>query len=437
MSEKQPRSAATRVGQRPSPGAAPRSPVLLVGASILLLSLTLRAPTTAVGPVLTAIEATTGRHPTVLALLTSVPLLCFVVMAPTVPFLLRRISLGTLIACALLAAGLGVLVRSLPQPGLLWLGTVLLGLAVAVASVLAPAVVRAARPGSSRAVLALYTAGLSLGPALAAGLTLPLGALLGGGWRTALATWAVLPLLALACWLGVAGSRTTHRGAGPSARPHPDEDTPEPTTAPRPASVWRDPAAWLLTAYLGLTSLLFYTTAAWLPTILEAGGTAATTAGAVTALAGIVAVPLSFLAPLATRRRATTRTLAVLAPTPIAAGLVVVALVPDARILGAVLIGAGQGASVGIAYALVIVSARSTQHAAALSSMSQTLGVTLAALGPLTLAAGQEALGSWAGATTLLASVPVLQAVIGAVLVRSGSDRDSSRRRPERQPLHL
>lgn len=404
----------------PSDSSGP-SRVLLVGSAILLLSLTLRAPTTAVGPVITAIGDTTGWSATVLALLTSVPLLCFLATAPAVPLLLRRMSLNTLVAWALLGASLGVILRSLPAPGLLWIGTVCLGLAVAVASVLGPAVVRAARPGRPGLLMALYTAGLSLGPALAAGLTIPLGELLGGGWRIALSWWAVLPLLALACWVAATGSRG--RRVEDSLAAHSTTgDTARAATGARRANVWREAGAWLLTAYLGLTSLLFYTTAAWLPTILEAGGAAAATAGAVTALAGIVAVPMSFLVPLATRHRSATRALAVLVPTPIAAGLIVIATLPEARLLAAVLIGAGQGASVGIAYALIIVNGRSTQHAAALSSMSQTLGVTLAALGPLALATAQETLGSWAGATALLALVPVLQALIGALLLRGGQE---------------
>src|SRR5690606_10596107 len=134
-------------------------------------------------------------------------------------------------------------------------------------------------------------------------------ALLGGGWRPALAVWAVLPLLAATSW-ELARPRTD-AGAAPRGR---DPALP----GARLRDVARDPAAWRVTAYLGLTSLLFYTTTAWLPTALEDGGASPVTAGATTALTGVVAVPASFLAPLFARGRVRARLIDPFAPLPVA-----------------------------------------------------------------------------------------------------------------------
>src|SRR5690606_29849019 len=175
-----------------------------------------------------------------------------------------------------------------------------------------------------------------------------------------------------------------------------------------------------VTAYLGLTSLLFYTTTAWLPTALEDGGASPVTAGATTALTGVVAVPASFLAPLFARGRVRARLIVPFAPLPVAGGLLVLLSAPGAAGTAAVLLGLGQGASVGVAYTLVVSAARSAGHAAALSSLSQTVGVTLAASGPVAVAAVHEATGGWATGLGSLAVVAVVQAVVvGGGVVRS------------------
>ena len=399
-------------------------------AAVLFLTLTLRVPTTSVGPVLPAIGADTGFSSPALGMLTSVPLLCFLIVAPATPALARKLGTGRLLVVALAGAAAGTLVRSLPGDASIWAGTVLLGVAAAVVSVLAPAAVRTL--GSERRgwLTALYTATLSLGPAMAAGLTVPLAGLLGGSWRGALAIWAVLPVLAIICWTL---SRTEPAEPEPTAE---DPSAAEPTVATSSASgpsasgrtadvglwdVLRDPAAWGIAAFLGMSSLLFYTMTAWLPSILMEFGSSAAGAGATAALVNIVAIPSSFAAPMAVRRSRARWVPPVLAPLPIAGGAVLLAIAPEATTVAAVLLGIGQGASVGIAYALVLLTARSTAHATAVSSMSQTVGVTLAALGPVGIAAIHDATGGWTAAILTIAALAMAQAGLGAVISRRTS----------------
>lgn len=384
---------------------------LLAGSAVLLLTLTLRAPTTAVAPVVPAIGADLHLGSTTLALLTSLPLACFIVVAPLVPAMLRRLGLRVLITMALLLAAAGTITRSLP--GLIWLmtGTVALGAAVAVASVLTPTVVRTLRPDAPRPLTAIYTTGLSLGPAAAAGLTIPAGELLGEGWRTALTWWAVLPMAALGLWLSV-------------CRVKPRVSASEPPVDPRPG-VLREPIAWALTGYLASSSLLFYTVAAWLPTILQDTGMTGATAGSTAAITGVMAVPAALAAPLFARTRQGTRTIAAVAPIPFLAGLVLLSSTSEfwVIVIAVVLLGIGQGASTAMAYTLVIGRARSSTHATTLSAMSQTIGVTMAALGPLALGASHDLLGAWGPGLLGAAIIALLQAVLGYGIGRSSPER--------------
>lgn len=411
-----------------------RPDALLVAATVLLITLTLRTPTAAVGPVVPLIGEDTGFAPPVLALLTSVPLLCFLVIAPLVPALQARLGLRSLVLWSLIIASIGTLIRSLPGTLPLAAGTVVLGLAVAVASVIGPAVIKGLGTPRRGWVVSLYTAGLSLGPAMAAGLTIPLGELFGQGWRAALGVWAILPFLAAVCWI-VLAKRTSPvplAGEAPTA-----ETTPEPN-AVRLRQVMRELSAWGVTAYLALTSLLFYSLVAWLPTMLESNGQSPASAGTTAALTSLVAIPASLLAPWMVQGLRARWIAPLLAPLPFALGAALLAVLPSAAassatdtpsaitIVAVVMMGIGQGASVGVAYSLVLSTSGSESHATALSAMSQMVGVTLAAIGPIGLAAVQVAAGSWVPALWLLAALAAAQAILGAVVRRSRP----ARRRP-------
>lgn len=367
---------------------------------------------------LPAIAADTQLTPTILSLLTTGPLLCFVLVAPMVPALQRRFGLGPLIGIALLGSAAGACLRSLPGTALLAGGTLVLGLSVAIASVLAPAVVREVGAHKPAFITALYTAGLCLGPALAAGLTVPIGAALDSPWRGPLAVWGLVPLLGLVCWVCL------HRGgpAPASGVPAIGEEAASggPATRPAPAAglgtVLREGHAWLITAYLALTSLAFYTTTTWLPSVLVAGGASSALAGAITALTSIVAIPASFLIPVLSQRPAAAHVLRIAAPVPVALGLALLALAPELDLLAATLLGFGQGASVGVAYTLIVTFARSTAHAGALSSMSQTVGVTLAGVGPVGFGLLQEATGGWRVPLAVFAILTLGQCLVALTL---------------------
>lgn len=392
----------------------PRLNAPLVAMTVVLITLTLRVPTAAVGPAAPAIGRETGFASPILALLTSVPLLCFLVIAPFAPALQERFGLRHLLLWSLLVASAGTLIRSIPGTVPLAGGTVVLGLAVAVASVIAPAVIKEVTTSRRGWVVSLYTASLSLGPAMAAGLTVPLGNILGQTWRTGLAVWAILPFLASVCWILLAPRANRRRD--------PEADGPEvlvPSVQLR--HVMRESSAWGVTFYLALTSLLFYSLVAWLPTILESDGLSPAAAGATAALTSLVAIPASLMAPWLVSRLRATWFPPFLAPLPFALGAALLALSPQTTIVAVVLMGIGQGASVGVAYSLILTTTRSASHATALSAMSQMVGVTLAACGPIGLAAVQVAAGDWAAALGLLAVIAAGQAFLGVVVSRANS----------------
>src|SRR5690625_3196431 len=237
----------------------------LIGvAAILVAGLSLRIPTISLGPLLPELRTSTGYGETLLSLLTSIPLALTLLVAPASPWLARRIGRNRVIGFALVAISGGVILRSIPGDVSLFTGTVLLGLGIAAGTVLIPAAIAADTPTLRSRLTGTYSMSLSLGPALALGLTIPIMRWTGFDWRGTLALWAGCSLLAAVLWAVYARDLRN--------RPAPNTGRPVRTTGVGPTigvrSVLADGNVWQLALYLGITSITFYTIAAWLPTTL-------------------------------------------------------------------------------------------------------------------------------------------------------------------------
>lgn len=127
----------------------------------------------ALSPVLGAIRKSTGLSAAGVGLLTTLPLICFGLLAPVAPRLVRRRGTGGVLLGCLVVLFAGILVRSTDYAGL-FAGTLMIGIAVAIANVLMPGIVKRDFPGHVGLMTGLYTALLSAGAALAAATTAPL-----------------------------------------------------------------------------------------------------------------------------------------------------------------------------------------------------------------------------------------------------------------------
>lgn len=391
-----------RTGARSADG-----PVLTAVVAVLLLALSMRIPTISLGPLLPVIQSDTGHGETFVSLLTAIPLALTLLVAPATPRVAARIGRSRLLGSALALVVLGTVVRSVPGDAFLLAGTALLGIAIAVGTVLAPAAIAAA-PGHRRATLtSVYSTGLSLGPALALGLTIPMMQGTGATWRGTLVLWALVTVGALVAWI------IYTRSAGPDPAPPGPTETSAGVTDERARSVLTDPRVWLLAVYLGITSLTFYTVSTWLPTTLVLDGMEPGVAGGFAALVNLVAIPFAMLAPLL-MRRGLAPVLAPLAPAIAAAGLgvLLVAGASGAPVV-ALLLGVSQGLCLGIAYGQIVQFSSSPAHAGSVSALTSAVGIALAATGPLAFGSALEVTGTWTPPVAALGAVLLVHALVG------------------------
>lgn len=375
----------------------------VVVALVFVVALNLRPSITSVGPLLPRIGADEHLGEGLQGLLGALPLLAFAAVSPLVHRVSRRIGTDRAVLAALVVLALGIALRSGAGTAGLWAGTAVLGAAIAVGNVLVPAIVKRDYPRHVSRATGVYSACIAVSAASASALAVPLASEV--GWRGSLSVWAVAALVAAVVWL-------------PRARGAAADPAEPPTSDPLP-SVWRQPTAWLVTAYMGLQSTTFYVMVTWLPTIETADGLSDRLAGLQLFAFQLVGIASGLAIPRLMRRDS--QVLAgVICGSAMAVGALGLLVLPGLSLVWVVLAGLGSGASLVVALSLISLRGRTHQETTQLSGMAQSLGYLLAAAGPIAAGLLAEATGSWHPTLALVAAVAVLQVLVA---LRAGRPR--------------
>lgn len=392
---------------------------------IILVAANLRAALTTVGPVLSDIQDDLGLTSSAASYLVSLPLLGFAAISPVAPLLARRFGLERIVAIALAVLATGLLLRSTPPDALLWLGTALIGMAIAVLNVVLPAWVKRDFPTSIGQVTGTYAAVQSGVAAIASGVAVPVAGLSALGWRLPLGMWAGLALIALGVLLPMLRKRpapTAPSATGTTARTATDTRNvlPRQDAAPTPRPLWRSALTWQVTGFMGLQSTHFYVLVTWLSTIERDAGISDTAAGTHMFLVNAFGIVGSLVCSALIARHRDQRFIGAILPLFLLASSLGLLLAPEAAALWAILAGLGGGASITLSLSLFGLRTRHHTTAASLSDVAQSIGYVLAAVGPVAVGALHDATGSWSPALVSLVVIDVI--LIGAGYL-AGRDR--------------
>ncbi|HWP20120.1 MAG TPA: CynX/NimT family MFS transporter [Burkholderiaceae bacterium] len=372
-----------------------RAAWLVVG--LVVVALNLRPALSSVAPVLASIQSSLGLSAAQAGLLTTLPVLCLGLFAPLAPRLAARFDAERAVFAVLFVLAAGTALRGLfGTPGL-FAGALLAGGAIGVIGVLLPGIVKREFPERASLMMGLYTMSLCLGAATAAGLTVPLRDAF-GDWRPALAAWGALALVAaFVWWPQLKGHTRVHPPSGPAAR------------------LWRSPLAWAVTFYMGLQSSLAYIVFGWLPPILVDRGASPLEAGFMMSVSVLVQLVTAFTGPaLATRLGHDQRPTLWLMLALALVGIFGCLYAPLSTVwLWVVFLGLGQGGQFSVAMLLIVLRSGDATTAARLSGMSQGVGYTLAAMGPLAVGVLHDLTGGWDAVGVLFALVTLAAAAAG------------------------
>jgi CP family cyanate transporter-like MFS transporter len=370
--------------------------VLLI-AGILLVAANLRGVITSVGPLLETIRRDEGLSAGQAGVLSALPLLTFAVFSPQVPRLARRFGMERLLWLALLTLTAGIVLRSVPLSGLLWLGTVLLGMAIAVGNVLLPALLKRDFPDRVAPMTSLYSVTMGIVGAIVSGLAVPLAGALPGGWRTALGCTAGLALVSVAVWAPQA-----FRGGR------------EEVTLPRLGRTpWRSGLAWQVTAFMGLQSFGFYIVLAWFPAILHSQGMSEENGGWLLFVLQVLGVLMNAVIPLVANKLHDQRLLAAGGSLLSLTGYVGLMIAPGLAVLWVVIVGLASGICFVLALFFFTLRSADSFTAAALAGMAQSIGYLFATLGPVVFGALHDATSGWNVPMVLLVAAAATQACCG------------------------
>jgi MFS transporter, CP family, cyanate transporter len=353
---------------------------LLLALTIVLVAINLRPALSGVGPLLAAIRSTTGLSAAGAGGLTTLPVLCFGIIAPLGPLLARRFSAERTILFALLILAAGIVVRVFFGLSGLFVGTFLCGASIGVAMVLLPSILKREFSKNISLITGLYTMALCLGAAIAAGVAVPLQQMAGGDWRVPLAFWSVPALIGAAAWLAQ-GMRSSAGLQG-----HRD----------RVQGLLKSRLAWQISLFMGFQSILAYCVFGWLPTILIDRGISALSAGAILSTSIAAQLVTALAGPwLATRGR-DQRLIVVIMMALTLVGLMACMYAPVEQVwLWGIVLGLGQGGSFSVGTMLVVLRSPNAQVVAALSGMAQLVGYLLAATGPFIAGLLRDASKGW------------------------------------------
>lgn len=420
-------SASAAAAARRAPRA-PRGAVLMLIA-LLLVAVNLRLAITSASALLTALTDAGALTPATVVLIPAIPTAVFAVAGLGTARLAARFGVERIVLVGLIGLTAGLLLRGIPSPWVVVAGTVVGTGGLAMVNILLPAVVRGHFAGRIGPVTTAYTTLMSLGAALAAALAVPIAGWLGDP-ALGLAAWAVPALLALVVWL------LAIRGIPSAAAPASAAPSPAASVAPAaPAAPAAAPArsrlphgTWFLAGYFALQALLSYVVMGWLPSIAQDAGLPASRAGMLLGISMAVGVVGTVLVMALGRTPAGMRIgfgVVALANLVALAGLLVApAALPE---VWAALFGLGMCAFP-LVLALIAGFGRDAQESARVSGIVQSVGYSVATLGPLGAGAARQLLGDWNAVLIALAVCTVAQFAIGVLVTRVVERRRAAER---------
>ncbi len=364
---------------------------------VIFIAMNLRAPITSVGPLIPLIQGDFHFSNAVAGSIMTIPLIAFALFSPFAPRLSLKFGLEPVIYAALIVLLAGMVLRVFPHGSWLFVGTGLVGIAIAICNVLMPALVKKSFRMKVGLITGVYGISMNVFGSLASGVSVPLAQSSSLGWRASLGVWAFLAVLSVILWSFLLKSVKKEKVIEPPAVK---------------VRMWNSLKAWHVTVFMGIQSFMFYTLLTWLPAILHDQGYTLNEAGWVVSTLQMAIIPMTFIIPVVAEKMSDQRWLTIGSVILLFLGLIGL-ITGFLTVLSVLLIGVGIGTMFGLAMMFFVLRTTDSAQAAGLSGMAQSMGYLLAAVGPVFFGYLHDLSANWTIPFILLMLLTLIQLFVG------------------------
>lgn len=375
---------------------------------VILIALNLRPAITSVGPIIGFIRDDVGFANWSVAMLTSLPLVAFAVMSPVAPKLANKLTREKTLVLGLFVLLCGISIRSVPMIFSIYIGTLCIGLGIAICNVLLPGVIKEQFPTKISLITGIYSTAMGVSATVASGLSIPLieSEI---GWEITLLVWIIPALLAIIVWLLI--SKVTI-GSGKVKSSYLTKNK---------VGIWKSVLAWKIAMFMGLQSLLFYITITWLPEILIDFGMNKASAGLMLSYLQLMGLPASFIIPVLAGKLESQRFLVITLNIFLIIGILILMIGNGSKLfmIAITLMGISLSGNFTLALLFLSIRAGTANHAAQLSGMAQSIGYLLAATGPMLIGLIYDLTQKWGISLVILICIALCSSLLGMSVGRN------------------
>ncbi len=370
-------------------------PAVWLMLAIVLVALNLRPSMAAIGPLLSAIRSDIPLSFSLASLLTMLPVMAMGLAMFFGIGVSRRLGDQRTVMLSLLIIGGATFSRLFVDSAAeLIVSAVMAGIGIALIQALMPALIKSRFPDHMALCMGLYVTSIMGGAALAASFA-PSVMLQTGSWRSGLAVWATLTLLALVFWWSQRNSLSS----------------PKVANAPRKYSFFNNSRAWLLALFFGLGTASYTCVLAWLAPYYVEKGWSEQNAGLLLGFLTAMEVISGLVVPAIANRSRDRRSVLTVLLGLIIGGFCGLVLSPQhLSLLWPCLLGLGIGGLFPMSLIVSLDHLDNPQQAGALTAFVQGIGYLIAGLSPLMAGMIRDRLGSfeWAWWSLTLVMVVML-----------------------------
>ncbi|MBL1409380.1 CynX/NimT family MFS transporter [Sphingobacterium faecale] len=377
---------------------------------IILIGGGLRAPITAVSPVLNEIIESLQLNNLQGSLLTSIPLMVFATCSVLVSKMAVKANIHYSLIYALIFLVIGLYLRIYGTTTMLFVGSFFIGLGICIGNVTTPAYIKNLFPENIGMMTGVFSVAMNLTAALASGMSISIGKWTEMGWKGSLGIWVVWALLALfaVALEAFLGKKKTEARTIVKA------------VAVRSFNVFRSKQAWYISIFMGIQSLVYYCLVALLPIVLIDYGMAKEQTGIVLLVIQLAMLPVLFISPVIASQVKDQKWMIYSVGILMFTGISMLLVLKVQYIyLTAVFIGIASGWAFSLSILFFSLKSKTMNGTIKISGKAQSVGYLIAAFGPPVFGILHDWDVSWKSSFYFLLLMIIIMTIFGRKAARN------------------